>query len=643
MSRGDVLLRVRDLTVELRTAAGGSVPVVERLSFDLGRGESLGLVGESGTGKSVTILALIGLLPPNLGIAPGSRIWWKGRELTDRSGAPDPWASLRGREVGVLFQDPGRSLDPVFPVGRQVDEVAATHRDLDAGAARSAARAALEEAGFREAAERFGAYPHELSGGERQRVGLAAALAAEPDLLLADEPTSALDAPVAAEVLDLLEELRKRRGTALLMVSHDLSAVARATDRAAVLYAGRIVEEGTADRVLRRPSHPYTRALVAAVPRPVEGEDAPAELAALPGRVPAPGSRPGGCRFRPRCGHAWGRCSREPPLLESAGGRVRCWLVEEPARRDEEGLASPPRADRAATGPGRGADGEEPGKGAGTLLEARGVVCRFEDLRRRPGGPFSRGPSAGGPGSGGPEREGPGVHGLDLALEPGEAVGLVGRSGSGKTTAARLLLRLRRPQAGRVLYRGRDVWDLEGSGLLAYRRDVQPVFQDPGGSLNPRLRVGAIVREPLEVHGLARGREARDRARAALEDVGLDPAMASRYPRELSGGECQRVALARALLLDPRILVADEPTSALDLSVQAAILNLLLGLRAERGLGLLLISHDLGVIRHVCRRVLVMAGGEVVERGPTERIFRWPEDPRTRSLVDAASSGTVAT
>jgi peptide/nickel transport system ATP-binding protein len=230
-----------------------------------------------------------------------------------------------------------------------------------------------------------------------------------------------------------------------------------------------------------------------------------------------------------------------------------------------------------------------------------------------------------------------------VRLEPGEAVGLVGRSGSGKTTAARLLLRLRRPQAGRVLYRGRDVWSLEGSGLLAYRRDVQPVFQDPGGSLNPRLRVGAIVREPLEVHGLARGPEARDHARAAMEDVGLDPAMASRYPRELSGGECQRVALARALLLEPRILVADEPTSALDVSVQAAILNLFLRLRAERGLGLLLISHDLGVIRHACRRVLVMDGGEVVERGPTERIFRWPQDPRTRSLVEAASSGMVAT
>ncbi len=628
MSSGDALLRVRDLTVELRTPGGGPVPVVEGLSFDLDRGESLGLVGESGTGKSVTILALIGLLPPNLGIAPGSRIWWKGRELTDRPGAPDPWGPLRGREMGVLFQDPGRSLDPVFPVGRQVAEVAATHRELDAGAARTAARVALEEAGFREAGERFGAYAHELSGGERQRVGLAAALVAEPDLLLADEPTSALDAPVAAEVLDLLEELRKRRGTALLMVSHDLSAVARATDRAAVLYAGRIVEEGTARRVLRRPSHPYTRALVAAVPHHPEGEDAPAELAALPGRVPAPGSRPGGCRFRPRCGHAWGRCSREPPLLESSGGRVRCWLVEEPGRRDEEGQTPPPPADRAATGPGRGAGGEEPGESSGTLLEARGVVCRFEDRRRR--GTFSRGPS-------------PGVHGLDLALEPGEAVGLVGRSGSGKTTAARLLLRLRRPQAGRVLYRGRDVWDLEGSGLLAYRRDVQPVFQDPGGSLNPRLRVGAIVREPLEVHGLARGRDARDRARGALEEVGLDPAMASRYPRELSGGECQRVALARALLLDPRILVADEPTSALDVSVQAAILNLLLRLRAERGLGLLLISHDLGVIRHACRRVLVMAGGEVVERGPTERIFQWPQDQRTRSLVEAASSGTVAT
>lgn len=616
------LLQVRDLTVELRGPGGAAVPVVEEVSFELESGEFLGLVGESGTGKSVTVLALAGLLAPPLQVAPGSSILWRGRDLSGRG--PDAWGELRGSSIGVLFQDPGGSLDPLYPVGIQVAEVVRTHRGLGKDAAREEAVSLLERVGLGDGNERFGAYPHELSGGEQQRVALAAALAGDPDLLLADEPTSALDAPVAAAVIGLLDDLRRETGVSLLMVSHDLGVVGRAADRAAVLYAGRIVEEGPVSRVLRSPSHPYTRGLLAALPGMDERGERRA-LDAMPGRVPPPGERPGGCRFRPRCPHAWEECEKEPGLLESGGGRARCWLVRSPERRRN--------VDHGAAGPREGPEGKSthalPGDREPALLEARGLRRRYDGRPGGPGGLDGRALS--------------GVAGLDLELRAGESVGLVGRSGSGKSTAARLLLRLERPDAGEILFRGRDAWALEGSELLAFRRAVQPVFQRPVASLNPRLTVGATVREPLEVHSLAKGGGAGGRAIRALERVGLDRAMAERYPHELSGGECQRAALARALVLGPRLLVADEPTSALDVSVQAAILDLLTGLREELGLGLLLISHDLAVIRHVCTRVLVMYQGRVVEEGPTERIFQSPQDERTRALVDQASDAVVPT
>lgn len=604
MTAGAVLA-VRDLTVELRRPGTAAVPVVEGLSFEIGPGEGLGLVGESGTGKSVTVLALAGLLPAPLRVASGSSIVWRGRELAGAGEAE--WREIRGSEVGLLFQDPGQSLDPLFPVGEQVAEVVTAHGELSGERAMGRAAELLERAGFAEARQRLDAYPHQLSGGELQRVALAAALAGEPELILGDEPTASLDAPVAADVLDLLAGLRGDDGTGLLMVSHDLGAVARACGRVAVLYAGRLVEEGPAGEVLGSPSHPYTRGLLAALPRRGRTEGG-AELEAIPGRVPPPGARPDGCRFRPRCRHAWEDCGEEPPLLRDGRSRARCWLLARPGReepaKDTEGRGVLGR-DAAA---GR-ADGPAAGR---PLLEARG-------LRRTYG-------SAGAAG----------VRSLDLSMAAGGSTALVGRSGSGKSTAARLLLRLERPDAGELLFRGRDAWALGDADLMAFRRAVQPVFQHPGASLNPRRTVGAAVREPLEVHGLARGREARRRASGALERVGLDPALADRYPHELSGGECQRAVLARALMLEPRLLLADEPTSALDVSVQAAILNLLAELRRELGLGLLLISHDLAVVRHVCDRVVILHGGEVVERGTTERIFRSPENERTRELVEAA-------
>jgi microcin C transport system ATP-binding protein len=525
------LLAVRDLAVSF-DAPGGEVRAVRGVSLDLDRGETLGLVGESGSGKSVTALSVLQLLPYPLARHPAGSIRFDGQELL---GAPEAVLQrVRGARIGMVFQEPMTSLNPLHVVEKQVGEALAVHRGLGRRAARARVVELLRLVGFPDAERRLGAYPHQLSGGQRQRVMLAMALANEPDLLIADEPTTALDVTIQAQLLRLLRDLQERLGMAMLVISHDLGVIRKVAGRVAVMRDGEVVEAGPAAEVFERPRHPYTRMLLAAEPagRPV---------------------RPPG----------------EPPVLLEARD-LRVWF--------------PVKA---------------------------GVLRRTVDHVRA-------------------------VDGIDLAVRAGRTVGVVGESGSGKTTLGLAVLRLLASR-GAVRFDGRDLQGLRARALRPLRREMQVVFQDPYGSLSPRLSVARIVEEGLRVHGVGATAAERDALIVeALREVGLDPGTRDRYPHEFSGGQRQRIAIARALVLKPRLVVLDEPTSALDRSVQAQIVDLLRDLQARHGLAYLFISHDLKVVRAVADEVLVMRQGRVVEAGPVEEVFARPRQPYTRALLAAA-------
>ena len=558
MSGAEPLLSVTDLRVDFRTGPD-AVRAVDGVSLELAEGETLGIVGESGAGKSTALMALPRLLPRGGRIHPASRVRVRGDDVT--SLGPEDLRRLRAREMGVIFQQPGSSLNPVHRTGRAVAEAVRegrglSGRDLEREVLRLMARAGLEDP------ERVSrAYPHQLSGGMLQRVALAAAVGGEPSLLLADEPTAALDVVVEEEVLERIAALQREAGMGMILVSHDLRIVAGVADRVVVMRGGRVVETGPTASVLSRPAHDYTRRLLEAAPR-LEPEAGGGTAASAPGAAATRAGRPGGAA---------------------------------------------------------GTDGAPDGT---PLVEARGLVRRYRRRRWL--------------GSGGEPVAA--VEGVSLSLRRGEAVGLVGASGAGKSTLARLVTGAEDPDRGELLWRGRAVSNMGREDRGGYRRSAQLLHQDPYASLNPRMTVGRALREPLEVHGLTSGTGARSRVEELLERVDLDPDFLDRRPHELSGGERQRVALARALTLSPALLAADEPVSALDVSVQARVLELLTELRADLGLTILLVAHDLAVVRRVCDRVLVMHGGRIVESGATERVLRRPEDPRTRELVHAAGS-----
>ncbi len=517
------LLAIEDLSIGF-----GARTVVNGVSFALDRGEVLALVGESGSGKSLTARAILRLLPPGARRSAG-RIHIDGADVTD---APEAsLRQLRGGKVGMVFQEPMTSLNPLHRIGRQVAEAIALHRPMRRRALRAAVIAALARAGFADAERRLDAFPHELSGGQRQRVMIAMALANDPALLIADEPTTALDVTIEAQILDLLAEQARARGLGLLLITHDLSVVRRYARRVAVMQAGGIVEQGEVDRVFAAPAHPYTARLIAAEPsgKPMPvAADAPVVLEARDIRVSF------------ALGRGWGRRARLPA-----------------------------------------------------------------------------------------------VAGVSLAVRAGETLGVVGESGSGKTTLGFALLRLV-PATGRVVVLGRDLASLDRRALRAARADMQVVFQDPFGSLSPRLTVGDIVAEGLSVHASALSRAERaERVAAVLEEVGLGAGAMGHYPHEFSGGQRQRIAIARAMVLTPRLMVLDEPTSALDRSVQAQIVALLRRLQAAHGLACVFISHDLRVVRALAHRIVVMRAGTIVEAGETASVFAAPQADYTRTLIAA--------
>jgi oligopeptide/dipeptide ABC transporter ATP-binding protein len=604
------VLQISDLSTHIQLTKS-VVHAVGNVDLTVEPGEALGLVGESGCGKSMTGLSVMGLLPPGGKIVSGS-IKLDGRELVGLSDAE--LRTIRGNDVAMIFQDPLTSLDPTKTIGYQVAEPVRLHQRASKAAAMARATEVLGLVGLPRPAERLGDYPHQLSGGMRQRVMIAMALSCEPRLLIADEPTTALDVTIQAQILALLHDLKDRLGMAMLLITHDMGVIAGHADRVQVMYAGRMVEVTRTPNLFASMRHPYTRALLASIPR--LSQDGNRRLLTIGGLPPDLSQPPPGCRFAPRCGRATGKCrDQEPPLTgETAGHLFSCWHpVDGPAGAGNGAAARASVSDRPAGDADAVAGPQAP------LLEVRGLVKEF---------PVTAGAIL--------QRKVAAVHAVSnvsFTVAAGETFGLVGESGCGKTTIGRVVVALERPSAGTVLLNGRNLAALSGGELRRQRRDLQLMFQDPYSSLDPRMRVGSIIREPLTIQRVGTRQEQQRRVFELLDEVGLPRNAVERYPHEFSGGQRQRIGLARALTLSPKVIVADEPVSALDVSIRAQVLNLMKRLQADHGLTYIVISHDLAVVKYMADRIGVMYLGKLVEMGPAGDIYQRAAHPYTAGLI----------
>ena len=515
----------------------------------------------------------------------------------------------------MIFQDPLTSLDPTKTIGYQVAEPVRLHKHASKAAARERAIEVLSLVGLPRPAERLGDYPHQLSGGLRQRVMIAMALSCEPKLLIADEPTTALDVTIQAQILALLHSLKDRLGMAMLLITHDMGVIAGHADRVQVMYAGRMVEATETQNLFAHMRHPYTHALLASIPRLTQ--DGSQRLLSIGGLPPDLANPPPGCRFAPRCGRATDKCrSREPSLTgESSDHLFSCWHpVDGPGGTGAAGDTAP-RA--TVTGGPAGPDGA--GTAPGPLLELHNLVKEF---------PVTAGAIL--------QRKVAAVHAVSdvsFSVNAGETFGLVGESGCGKTTIGRLVVALERPNSGSVLLAGQDISALSRTDLRRQRRDLQLMFQDPYSSLDPRMRVGSIIREPLSIQHVGSRQEQERRVFELLDEVGLPRNSVERYPHEFSGGQRQRIGLARALTLNPKVIVADEPVSALDVSIRAQVLNLMKRLQADHGLTYIVISHDLAVVKYMASRIGVMYLGKLVEMGSADDVYQRAAHPYTAGLI----------
>jgi len=606
------LLEVEDLHVHFVTTRG-VVRAVEGISYRVRPGEVVALVGESGCGKSVSSLAIMRLLAKPAGRVVAGRILFQGRNLLDLT--EDKMREIRGRDIAMIFQEPMTSLNPVLTIGFQIMEPLLIHLGMTPEQAQARAVELVKLVGISDPERRLEQYPHQFSGGMRQRVMIAIALACNPKLIIADEPTTALDVTIQAQILQLMKDLSRDLGIALVVITHNLGIVARYADRVNVMYAARMAEQGSAADVFAQPLHPYSAGLLRSVPR----LDKPRgrKLETIEGLPPNLLDPPPGCRFAPRCAAKIDRCEREvPPLVQAAVHRYSACL------RAKEMLQAGPKAlglqsASAETAVAKKLDKSHP------LLQARDLCTYFDvstglnlfkDSRLKVRA----------------------VDGLSFQVFRGETVGLVGESGCGKTTVGRTLLRLEQATAGEIVFDGREVTRVQGQALKDYRRKIQVIFQDPYSSLNPRMTVGEIIAEPMLVYRLVASRKAaRARVSELLTQVGLFDYMAERYPHELSGGQRQRVGIARALAMEPSFIVCDEPVSALDVSIQAQIINLLEDLQQKYGLTFLFIAHDLAVVRHISDRVIVMYLGRVMEVAERDNLYAEPLHPYTRALLDA--------
>jgi peptide/nickel transport system ATP-binding protein len=608
------VIEISDLSTHIQLTKS-VVQAVGNVSMTIEPGETLGLVGESGCGKSMTGLSIMGLLPPGGSIVGGS-VKLEDRELV---GLPDAeLRKLRGNEIAMIFQDPLTSLDPTKTIGYQVAEPFRLHRGGSKAEALERAAEVLSLVGLPKPRERLTDYPHQLSGGLRQRVMIAMALTCEPKLLIADEPTTALDVTIQAQILKLLDDLKTRLGMAMLLITHDMGVIAGHADRVNVMYAGRIVETAETDNLFTHMHHPYTQALLASIPR--LSQDAGQRLLNIPGLPPDLTNPPAGCRFAARCSKATDKCrSEEPPLTgESAEHLFACWHPVDGPIESGNGsktavtVAKQRTPAEAQTAPGQALPGH-------VLLEVRNVVKEYPVtsgaiLQRRAGAVHA-------------------VSDVSFTVNAGETFGLVGESGCGKTTIGKLIVALEQPSSGNVLLSGRDVSALRGNELRKYRKHLQLMFQDPYSSLDPRMRVGAIIREPLTIQKIGSRDEQNKRVYDLLDEVGLPRNAVERYPHEFSGGQRQRIGLARALTLNPQVIVADEPVSALDVSIRAQVLNLMKRLQTDHDLTYVVISHDLAVVKYMASRIGVMYLGKLVELGSGDDIYQRAAHPYTAGLI----------
>jgi peptide/nickel transport system ATP-binding protein len=609
------LLSVSNLTVAYETRKG-RLKALDDINFSVSTSEALALVGESGSGKSTIALAAMGLLGPEAAIS-GS-ISFEGRNLAQL--LPEERRKVRGRDISVVFQDPFTSLNPSLTIGLQVAEPLMQHLGLPRDEAMKRAAAALMEVGLPHPNSLISAYPHQLSGGMQQRVLIATALVCDPTLVVLDEPTTALDVTVEAHILDLLEKIRRSRQIGMLFITHNLGVVNRIADRVCVIYAGRIVEIGAKNDVLGAPAHPYTKGLLASLPR-LSARDRQSRLAPIGGRFPDLTALPTGCVFAPRCPFAESKCNEPQPLHALGNGQAaRCWKADSlrqtswPVPATPTAIVSQPRATQS----------ELAVRDLSKIyaLGGRGGAIRWT---KRFGLPW-------------PKIERPmlrAVDGVSFSIGAGEVLGLVGESGSGKSTLARLAIRLIEPDGGEVVFNGKEVNKLRSAALKSFRRSVQIVFQNPDSSLNPRRTVGEAIARAVKLHTKVPRNDRRTHVETLMDRVGLPHSYFDRYPHQLSGGEKQRIGIARALATNPVLLVCDEPVSALDVSVQATVLNLLSDLRDEFHLSYLFISHDLSVVAHIADRIAVMYAGKIMEAGSTRAVLEPPYHPYTEALLAA--------
>jgi peptide/nickel transport system ATP-binding protein len=666
------VLDIENLSTHIKLT-NSVVQAVGNIDMRVEAGETLGIVGESGCGKSMTGLSIMGLLPPGGSIVGGS-IKLDGRELVGLK--QEQMRMVRGNEIAMIFQDPLTSLDPTKTIGYQVAEPVRLHRGASKAEAVDRAVEVLSLVGLPKPKERLEDYPHQLSGGLRQRVMIAMALANEPKLLIADEPTTALDVTIQAQILALLRDLKDRLGMAMLLITHDMGVIAGHADRVNVMYAGRVVETAEVGELFSEMHHPYTQALLASIPQ--LDQDASKALHAIPGLPPDLSHPPQGCRFAARCSRATDKCRAEEPSLsgKTFEHRFSCWhpvdgplalavigaggpdavstglvypdaesTAEAVAAGEPDLVADAPLTDAAAaeakeareaetivvasglevTADGRLEVAERTvevaatnGDGAVPLLQITNLVKEFPItsgvLQRKVGAVHA-------------------VSDVSFSVPAGTTFGLVGESGCGKTTIGKVIVALEKPNSGSVTLGDVDVSKLSGGELRRKRRDLQLMFQDPHSSLDPRMRVGAIIGEPLAIQHLGSKRAQRDRVYELLSEVGLPRNAVERYPHEFSGGQRQRIGLARALTLNPRLIVADEPVSALDVSIRAQVLNLMKRLQASHGLTFVVISHDLAVVKYMADRIGVMYLGKLVELGSGKDIYERAAHPYTAGLI----------
>ena len=601
----DVLLEVKNLKTWFDTQAGKTT-VVDDISFSIRKGETFALLGESGCGKSMTALSLMQLLPSQASRNMSGEVLLDGQDLL---AIPESaMRNIRGNKVAMIFQEPMTSLNPVLTVGYQIEEVLQKHKGLKGAQAKARIIELLEAVGIPDPKQRTNEYPHQLSGGMKQRIMIAIALAGEPDLLIADEPTTALDVTIQAQVLDLLKDLQKKTGMAVLMITHDLAVVSEMVDHVAVMYAGQIVEIADRDKFFSNPQHPYSQKLFEALPSMEKRDEA---LATIPGTVPSLDQVFRSCRFSSRCQYVWDECKSKVPSLKAhlPEHSIRCFLYEEnaPERKVNEVQIIEKQAPRK--------DSNE------VLLNVEHLKIHFpihKGLLKRVAGYVYA------------------VDDVSLLVNKGRTLALVGESGCGKTTLGKGIIQLIKPTDGNVEFAGTELTTLDTQALRSRRKDFQIIFQDPFSSMNPRMMVGDIIEEGMVAQNIGENAAAREKiVGKLLAQVGLSPEHRNRYPHEFSGGQRQRICVARALAVNPKLIVCDEPTSALDVSVQAQILNLLKELQQEFGLTYLFITHNISVVSYLADDVAVMYLGRIVEKGKVEDVLENPRHPYTQALLSA--------